>query len=282
MLKTNGTNCERETAFAFNLVGGQGEIVHMNSLKKGYDPVKNEKVSLDDFYILAIPGGFSYGDYIKAGIIQAQDLRESLGDQVQKFIDDGKLIIGICNGFQVLAKAGFLPMLDGEKDQTVTLTYNDSGRYENRWVKLVSYNNKCVWTKGIRQIDLPGAHAEGKFVAPEDTIKKLFDQDLVVFQYADMYGTPTMKFPAIPNASLESIAGICDPTGRIFGLMPHPERYNHPKNHHLASLQEILARDYVDWSDPSPAMIERMMIAGEIPETGQGLKIFQNAVEYFK
>lgn len=280
VLRTDGTNCDKETVHAFNLVGGDAEIIHINSLKKEYDPVKQKKVCLEEFNILALPGGFSHGDYIKAGKILAQDLKESLGEKVQKFIDDGKLIIGICNGFQVLVKSGFLPMLDDEKMQTTTLTYNDSNRYEDRWVKLVSPKNNCVWTKGVEKIDLPVAHAEGKFVASEETLKRLFDQNLVVYQYADVNGKPTMEFAANPNASLESIAGICDPSGKIFGLMPHPERYNYPKNHHLAPLQEILSREYVDHSNPIVA--ERARITGKLPEKGLGLKIFQNAINYFK
>lgn len=280
VLRTDGTNCDKETAHTFNLVGGDAEVVHINSLKKEYDPVKRKKISLDEFHILALPGGFSHGDYIKAGKILAQDLNESLGEKVQKFVDDEKLIIGICNGFQVLVKSGFLPMLHGKKEQTTTLTYNDSNRYEDRWVKLVSPKNKCIWTKGVEQIDLPVAHAEGKFVASKETIRKLFEQNLVVYQYADSNGNPTIDFPANPNGSLEAIAGICDPSGRIFGLMPHPERYNHPKNHHLASLQEILSREYVDHSHPIVA--ERARITGKLPERGLGLKIFQNAIDYFK
>lgn len=203
-------------------------------------------------------------------------MKQYLGDEIQDFVEKGKPIIGICNGFQVLVKSGFLP---GEsQEQTATLTYNDSQRFECRWVKLKSADNDCIWTQGIDAIDLPVAHGEGKFLAPDKTIKQLFEQGMVVFQYVDEFGKPTMDFPENPNGSLDAIAGICDPTGRIFGLMPHPERYNHPHNHHLAPLQRILARDYVDLTDPNNA--QRLVIAGDLPEEGQGLKIFRNGVNY--
>lgn len=262
VLRTDGTNCDRETVHAFNLAGGDAEIVHINSFKKGYDPVKRKKVSLADYHILAIPGGFSHGDYIAAGKILAKDLKTHLKEDLQKFINDKKLIIGICNGFQVLVKSGLLPRLNGETEQTITLTYNENGKFECRWIKLAKpYQSKdnCVWTKGINHIDLPIAHGEGKFVAPSEMIDQLFQQGLVVFQYVETKGKPTLKFPANPNNSLRAIAGICDPTGRIFGLMPHPERYHHPLNHPLASLQKI---------------------KGELPEEGAGLQIFKNGVGY--
>jgi len=278
VLRTDGTNCDRETAYAFNLVGGDAEIVHINSLKKRYDPVKGKEINLDDYQILALPGGFSHGDYIAAGKVLAEDLRDSLGDEISKFFLDEKLIIGICNGFQVLVKAGFLPMTDGLK-QNATLTYNDSNRFEDRWIKLVSPENKCIWTKGINEIYLPVAHGEGKFIASEEIRKKLFEQGLVVYQYADSEGKPTMNFPANPNGSLDAIAGICDPTGRIFGLMPHPERYNNLRNYNLFTLQDILNRDYIDKNNPLVA--ERLKLISN-PKEAPGLEIFRNGIRYFK
>jgi len=280
VLRTDGTNCDRETRYAFNLVNGNAEIVHINSLKKGYDPVKRKDISLDDYHILALPGGFSYGDYISAGKILAEDLRRSFREEIQEFIDCGKLIIGICNGFQVLVKSGFLPG-SIKNEQTTTLTYNNSQRFEDRWVRLIKTykgNDKCVWTKGIDSIDLPVAHGEGKFVAPKELTRALFNNSQVVFQYSDKNGNPTMEFPANPNGSLEAIAGICDETGRVFGLMPHPERYNHPKNYYLASLQEILSRDYIDKSNP--VIAKRLDLIGEFPKEGAGLQIFRNGVDY--
>jgi len=164
--------------------------------------------------------------------------------------------------------------------QTTTLTYNDSRRFQDRWVKLVNaqQNGKCVWTRGIDSIDLPVAHGEGKFFAEKDTLSELIEQDLVVFQYANEHGIPTAKFPQNPNGSYGAIAGICDPSGRVFGLMPHPERYTDPGNHPLASLQRILGRSYIDQTDSEVA--KRLKIAGELSSEGAGLQIFRNAVEY--
>ena len=279
VLRTDGTNCDRETAYAFRLVGGDAEIVHINSLIKGYDPVEQRNVNLDEYHILALPGGFSYGDYIGAGKILAQTLTQFLREEIEDFIDKGKLIIGICNGFQVLVKSGLLPRLNGRTEQTTTLTYNKSNRFEDRWVRLISPENRSVWTKGIKYIDLPVAHGEGRFVADENIIKQLFDKGMIVFQYALNNNTPANgRFPENPNASIDDIAGICDETGRIFGLMPHPERYNNKNNHYLAPLQKILSRDYIDKSNP--VIAERLRIIGEIPEKGAGLQIFKNGIDY--
>ncbi len=276
VLRTDGINCDRETKLAFDLVGGDSGIIHINSLKERYSSVEQRPVCLDDYHILAIPGGFSGGDYIKAGRVFAQDLKKYLGREIQQFIDDGKLVIGICNGFQVLVQSGFLP--GNSKKQTVTLTYNDNGRFEDRWVRLRGNNDKCIWTRGVDDIEMPVAHGEGKFVADEETIQDLFEQGLVVYQYVDREGNPTLNFPDNPNGSNSSIAGICDETGRIFGLMPHPERYNHPNNHPLASLQRILDKDYVDLS--RPGVSERLERAGSLPKEGLGLQIFRNGIDY--
>lgn len=277
VLKADGTNCERETAAAFQRVGGDAEIVHINSLIAGHNPITQTETSLDNYHVLAIPGGFSFGDYVGSGKILAYILQKELGESVQRFINDGKLVIGICNGFQVLVKSGFLPMNTGKREQTATLTYNDTRRYEDRWVKLVSMaENPCVWTSGIDSIDLPVAHGEGKFVAPESTIDELLRRKLVVFQYADAHGVPTPDFPSNPNGSTCAIAGVCDSTGRIFGLMPHPERYNNAANHPHAALQRVLAKQYVDKSDASIA--DRASRAGTFEAAG--MRIFQNGIEY--
>ena len=278
VLKTEGTNCDRETRYAFELVGGDAEIIHINSLIKGYDPVKQEKVSLGDYHILALPGGFSHGDYIAAGKVLAQYLIQFMEEEVKAFLAKGKPVIGICNGFQVEVKAGLLPNLDGRFGQTATLTYNDSPTFQDRWVRLISPENRCIWTKGIKKIDLPIAHGEGRFFCPEEIYTELSKQGLVVFQYANSDLSPTMQFPDNPNGSQEAIAGICDPNGLVFGLMPHPERYNNPKNHHLATLQEVLNRDYVDREDTF--IVERTKLAGVFPKEGSGLQIFRNGIEY--
>lgn len=262
VIRTAGTNCDRETRQVFEWAGADAEIVHMNSLVRGYDPFMEKKVKLDDYQILAIPGGFSNGDYIKSGAIFAHDLEHFIGEQLEKFVKSGKLVIGICNGFQVLVKCGLLPGLNRGK-QTTALTYNDSLRYEDRWVKLTTpkEGTSCIWTRGIKDIELPVAHGEGKFYASKELIDDLFRNKQVVFQYSDSIGKPTLSFPENPNASMESIAGICNPEGAVFGLMPHPERYNSPMNHPLATLQKI---------------------QGTLPEKGLGLKIFENGVNYFK
>jgi phosphoribosylformylglycinamidine synthase len=222
-----GTNCDSETIYAFELAGAKAELVHINELK-----MKNK--SLSNYTILAVPGGFSYGDYIAAGRILATELKFSLRDDVEKFIEDGKLIIGICNGFQVLVKAGILPGNNCYlQDQTVTLDANDSNRYEDRWVYLKNIKgNRCIFTDRVEELlYIPVAHAEGKFIPKSEKIlKQLKKNGQVVLSYVDENGKKA-GYPYNPNGSIDNIAGICDPTGRIFGLMPHPERFLHKQFH---------------------------------------------------
>ncbi len=295
VIRTDGTNCDGETKRAIELAGAQADIVHLNSLARNYDPATGKNPKLDDFDLAVIAGGFSNGDYIASGKILACDLSHYLGDQLAKFVEAGKPIIGICNGFQVLVKYGLLPKFEGEIKQTTTLTFNDSPGYDESrrfrcdWIKLAkpkTAGDKCIWTKGIESIDLPIAHGEGRFVADKDVCKKLFDQGQVVFQYVDKSGNPTMKFPENPNGSMEAIAGICDPTGRIFGLMPHPERYNDPLNHPNAYLQKVLTKqsklaekNKKDLGEDVKKMVDEV---GLLPEEGLGIQIFRNAVEYCK
>jgi len=249
ILRSAGTNCDKETAAAFKLAGANPELVHVNSL------VKQEK-ALADFQILALPGGFSYGDDIASGKIFANELRFKLVDLLRQFIADGKLIIGICNGFQILVKAGLLPS-SVELKQETTLIINDSGKFEDRWVYLKPAGN-CVWTKGIKKIIyLPVAHGEGKFIAQDKTVlNRLKKNKQIVFEYCNAQGKPS-GYPDNPNGSMENIAGVCDETGRVFGLMPHPERHifaaSHPRN----------------W--------ER-----RLEKYGDGLQIFKNGVDYIK
>lgn len=226
ILRTAGTNCDVETAFAFDQAGGVSELIHVNKLIA-------QPQMLDDFQILAIPGGFSYGDDISAGRIFAVGLRRDLGDVLGQFVQKDKLVIGICNGFQVLVKAGLLPdvQLTGTYEQTVTLTDNDSGRFEDRWVHLRSFSTRCVFIDSGAMIYLPIAHGEGKFVPRDDTvIERLKSNDQIVFRYVDSSGRPG-PYPANPNGSIDDIAGICDPSGRILGMMPHPERHIHKTQH---------------------------------------------------
>ncbi len=229
VLRTAGTNCDYETSFAFQSAGAEPELVHINRLAE-------KKKILDDYRILAIPGGFTYGDDIASGKILANELRLRLEDQLQRFVAAGKLVIGICNGFQVLVKAGFLPGLAGPgKEIEATLTRNDSGKFEDRWtyLKLAGGGRKCVWTGEIPEtIYLPVAHGEGKFV-PRDAsmLKRLKTGGQVVLRYVDREGGSRAGYPANPNGSVDDVAGICDPGGRIFGLMPHPERHIHFLQH---------------------------------------------------
>jgi len=256
VLRTAGTNCDIETAHGFKLAGGEPHLVHINALLR-----KNK--GLLDYDILAVPGGFSYGDDIAAGKILANEIKYLLRKEITKFARTGRPVIGICNGFQVLVKTGLLP--DGGENlaQKVTLTFNDSGKFEDRWVylrneKVKAKNVKCIWTKGLPEIIyLPVAHGEGKFATRNEKIlKDVEDNGLVVFRYADRKGKPA-SYPRNPNGSVNHIAGICNKSGTMLGLMPHPERYlsrcNHPR-----------------WTREA------------LPEEGFGLIMFKNAVRYVK
>lgn len=259
----NGTNCETEMAHACRLAGSEVvDIVHISDLLYG------EK-RLDDYHFLNLPGGFLDGDDLgsaKAGanrILHAPvaGTRELLSDQLARFISDGKLILGVCNGFQLQVKLGLLPGLDGDyRTQTTTLTFNDSGRFEDRWVYLkANPQSPCVFTTGIEGLYLPVRHGEGKFVTrDEGVLERLRAEGRIVLQYSDpSYKTPTMDYPANPNGSMDAVAGICNDNGRIFGLMPHPEAYLHRTNHPR-------------WTRET------------LPEEGMGLALFRNAVSFIR
>ncbi len=226
VLRTAGSNCDFETVHAFESVGSDVNLLHINRLVE-------DKSLISNFHILAIPGGFTYGDDIAAGKVLANEMKYKLRIEIAQFIADGKLIIGICNGFQVLVKAGLLPdvSLDGTAQQ-VTLTDNDSGKFEDRWIYLNPVSKKCVFTKGMsNRVYYPVAHAEGKFIPKDEKVlQTLTENDQVVFQYVNPNNEPA-DYPWNPNGSVNDIAGICDSTGRIFGLMPHPERHFHPIQH---------------------------------------------------
>ena len=246
-----GINCDLETQAALNRAGAEADRVHLNDIIE-------KPALLDAYHILAFPGGFSFGDDVASGKILANRLRYKLGGPLKQFVDAGKLVIGICNGFQVMVKLGILPLFDAEFVQEVTLTHNDSGRFENRWVCLrTAPDTRCIWLRGIARLELPVRHGEGKFIPRDDTVlQRLRDNGQVAVRYVMPDGaTARGGFPANPNGSVDDIAGICDPTGRIFGLMPHPEafvdRTNHPR-----------------WTRE------------DLPEEGLGLQVFRNAVEY--
>ncbi len=255
VLKTEGTNCDEELSYAFKIAGGNPKIVHVNELR-------SKKENLKNYNILAIPGGFSYGDDIVSGKILAVELTSFFSRELKKFIErKDTLIIGICNGFQVLIRTGLLPFRSIGKMQA-TLTNNDSGHFDCRWVNLkIQQNSNCVFLNNnltMKQfnniVSYQVAHGEGKFFAPKNIIEKIEKQNLVALRYIDQNGKPTQKYPDNPNGSLHAIAGITDPTGRILGLMPHPERF-------------VKIEQHPNW--------RRLKI-----EKPQGLPIFENMIKY--
>ncbi len=261
ILSGYGINCERETKFAFDLVGGEAEVVHVNDLI-------NKKRKLEDYEILVFPGGFSYGDDTGSGRAMANKIRLNLWDDLLKFIESKKLIIGICNGFQVLINLGLLPALEKYGEHEAELTFNDSTKYECRWINLKANSNKCVFTKNIDKLYLPVAHGEGKFFAKKEVLEKLKENDQIVFTYTLDNGIlANGKFPENPNGSLQDIAGICDPSGRILGMMPHPERsILYGSSPYFQNLKELFKRR----GEKLPKYYE------------PSLRIFKNAVNYAK
>jgi phosphoribosylformylglycinamidine synthase I len=246
-----GINCDYETAHAFNLpaVGGEGVRVHLNDL------IATPRM-LRDFQMFVIPGGFSFGDDIASGKVLAVKLRACLLDPLRDFVARGRLVLGICNGFQALVKLGLLPDLAGDCRQDVTLTFNDSGRFEDRWVYLqVDAASRCIFTTGMDRVYLPVRHGEGKFI-PRDaaTLAALEARHSIVLRYTDEHGQ-CAGYPWNPNGSVANVAGVCDATGRVFGLMPHPEAYLYATNHPR-------------WTRES------------IPTEGMGVQIFRNAIAY--
>ena len=247
ILRAPGTNCDAETVFAFQQAGAATSLVHVNQL------IRHEK-RLSDYQIMVIPGGFTYGDDIAAGRVLANELRLKLGEDIPKFVEGGGLILGICNGFQVLVKAGILPGLTGDGTPQLTLADNDSGKFECRWVRLsVNRESPCVFTSGIDSMYLPVAHGEGKVVADPAVLPELN----VVLCYTDEQGDNKAGYPHNPNGSAGNIAGICDSSGRIFALMPHPERH-------------IRGTQHPQWTRLGAK------------KRGDGFRIFQNAVKWVK
>jgi len=253
VLRTAGTNCDEETQFAWEQAGAEAERIHINSL------IENPK-RLADYQILTIPGGFSYGDDIAAGKIFANQIVHHLADVVQEFLAADHLVLGICNGFQVLVKCGLLPGSDGARvtlAQKATLTSNDRGLFEDRWVHLRVDTDRCVFLEKGEVIDMPIAHAEGKFV-PADAmpIEALEKGNQIAVRYVDPDGNAGAGYPCNPNGSVGDVAGLCDATGRIFGLIPHPER-------------NVLPWHHPHWTRRG---------AGE---EGDGLRVFKRGVAYF-
>ncbi|MEJ2037898.1 MAG: phosphoribosylformylglycinamidine synthase subunit PurQ [Desulfosarcinaceae bacterium] len=256
-----GLNCDHETAYAFELAGARADRVHINSLIDG-------SVPLDDYQIMAFIGGFSWADDHGAGVVQAVRMRTRIGGDLLEFVAQDKLVIGICNGFQCLVNLGLLPALAGDYTRrSVALATNDCATFRDQWVSLaVNPSCACVFTRGLDRFELPVRHGEGKFIAEQQTIDDLLARHQDVLRYVKPDGSPAQgEIPHNPNGSLDDIAGICDSSGRVFGLMPHPEAYNHWTNHPDWTLQNEL--------------VKRGMAArpGSITP---GIQIFKNAVDY--
>lgn len=244
-----GLNCDQETAYAFEQAGASADRVLVGRLVDG-------RQDLSSYDIFAIPGGFSYADDIAAGTVLATKLKHSqLGEQLERFIEEGKPVIGICNGYQALVKAGFLPDLDGTSRQEVTLTYNDSGRFEDRWVRLQRTSDLSVFTHDIDSLELPVRHGEGKFFCNEEILQRLEENNLVVFRYVGRNGEENPGYPYNPNGSIDNTAAICNRQGNVLGIMPHPEGF-------------IFREQHPRWTRE------------EAPEEGLGMRLFRNAVKY--
>jgi phosphoribosylformylglycinamidine synthase len=263
-----GLNCDYETDHSLKLAGAESHRVHINEFIDGGEWGARDK--LDHYHILVLGGGFSWADDHGAGVLLASKLKFNMGQQIEQFIEQGKLIIGICNGFQALVNLGLLPGFEQNyRDRRVAITYNDSGNFINSWVNLkVNPDSPCLFTKGLSFLELPVRHGEGKFYALDEDIGLLFKNSQVVMQYADEKGGEANgQWPMNPNGSYGDIAGICDPTGHIFGLMPHPEAFNHFTNH-------------PDWTRKKEGLIRKGQNIG--PQEGDGIRIFRNAVEYIR
>ncbi len=255
-----GINCEEETAKCFEWSGAEAEIIHLNDLIEG-------SKKLSDYQILAFPGGFSYGDDTGSGNAIANKIRNNINDDFIKFAQEDKLIIGICNGFQILANLGLVPATKEYGEREAALMHNKTAIFECRWVNLQNKSSNCIWTKEIEKMHIPIAHGEGNFYCAPETLEKMKENDQIVFKYVKEDGSPANgKFPFNPNGAMEDIAAICDPSGRILGMMPHPERFNSFVNEDGWELKK-----------------EKLIREGKtVPKKGEGLQIFENAVKYFK
>ena len=265
VLRAAGINCDMETEYALESAGAQTERIHINRIIK-------DKSVLDEYQILVFPGGFSYGDDVAAGKILANQVIHHLAEPVRKFIDDGKLVLGICNGFQVLVKAGILPGTPNQESRATsherrsTITYNDSGKFEDRWVYLAPQTERCIFIEQGRQIYLPIAHGEGKVVTKDGaTLEKLKSEGYVAFKYVDKDGNEG-DYPVNPNGSMGSIAGLTDSTGRVLGLMPHPERHIRFTQHPQWSRLRLRATSH----EP------------RVTNYGDGMAMFTNAVKFIQ
>lgn len=262
VLRAPGTNCDVETAFAFEHCGAKAERVHLFRL------LEHPRL-LDQYQILCVPGGFSYGDDIGAGVIFASQMRGHLGEAIGDFLRADKLVLGICNGFQTLLKAGILPggaeeWNAAERTPAATLTWNTNGKYTTGWVRLKVASPPNVFLRGMEELDAPFAHAEGRLVVRDEAVLHQWrDRGQIALRYTSRNGQghvaneeELLPFPDNPNGAVANIAGLGDRSGRILGLMPHPERF-------------LFGTQHPQWT--------RLGLTGD----GDGLKVFRNAVEYF-
>jgi phosphoribosylformylglycinamidine synthase len=251
-----GLNCEAETEAAFTIAGASPERVHL------LDVLERGGKQLADYSILAFVGGFAFGDHLGAGFVFANKIRWRLYDRLVEFIERGGMALGICNGFQMMARLGLLPGLDGDyRTPRVALAPNARLGYRDAWVRVAfDAASPCIWTRGLETMDLPSRHGEGRFVAQSPSLlERLEAERLVAVRYAGPDGRPTEEWPHNPNGSPRGVAGLCDPSGRLFGLMPHPDAFLYPFHH-------------PDWS--------RRRYHGPAPAEGDGMRIFRNGVDY--
>ncbi|MFN7670550.1 MAG: phosphoribosylformylglycinamidine synthase subunit PurQ [Planctomycetota bacterium] len=256
VLRAPGINCERETHFACQRAGGAPEYLHIQQLLA-------QPEALDRYRALVVPGGFSYGDDISSGRVLAQEMKGRLGDRLLRFVERGGLVLGICNGFQVLVRLGLLPCTQDRLEEEVTLTHNLSNHYECRWVTLRTQKSRCVFLPADLTLRWPAAHGEGRLVARDAAMQKLLlDEGYAVALYVDAAGKPTEQYPANPNGAPLGMAGLTNRSGRVLGVMPHPDR-------------SFLPTHMPDWRR---TQLER----GSLPEDGDGMVVFREMVRVAK
>lgn len=250
-----GLNCEAETEAAFRIAGASPEQVHLLDLLD-----RQSSIRLTDYSILAFVGGFAFGDHLGAGFVFANKIRFRLYDQLLEFIEGGGSALGICNGFQTMVRLGLLPGLDGDyRTPRASLAPNERVGYRDAWVRLAfDTDSPCVWTRGLSSLELPSRHGEGRFLTEtRELLERLQRSSQIVARYVDLDGKPTQVWPDNPNGSPGAVAAVCDPSGRLFGMMPHPDAYLYPFHH-------------PDW--------QRQRIDGTLPDEGRGISIFRNGV----
>ena len=253
VLRAPGINCERETHFAFARAGGAPEYVHIQQLLAA-------PTQLDRFAAIAVPGGFSYGDDISSGRVLAQEMKARLGEAILRFVDRGGLVLGICNGFQVLVRLGLLPCTQHKLEEEVTLTHNLSNHYECRWVTLRTRKSRCVFLPPDLTLRWPAAHGEGRLVARDPALQQLLlAEGYATMLYVDDQGQPTERYPFNPNGAPLGFAGLTDRTGRVLGVMPHPDR-------------SYLPTHMPDWRRTA---LQR----GSLPEDGDGMVVFREMIK---